>query len=318
MLCQILGNHPDCFSDPAENTYFEHLTRIENAARPARKIKRCLQYLLRTPIPEKDLVERELLAWYQNHPQASAENLFEKGMALVCEHRGKTFWALKATSYIFYARNILTNLPNVHILYLLRNPLDVSSSFYTRSQLTATPKDWLYSTALGWRKGLSMARELASRHPERFHILRYETMVSDDEALPRLLPKLGVEFDPSLLQVGYTNRADRPHEELDDESGLDSSRIFRFKTVLSESQKLAIWSLIPPTDINDFYPNLSPPDNPTWMHKLGSIAHKMRSILTLFRWWTHRFFADPAYALRRFLRRLNIVLRDRPNGTENQ
>ncbi|NJL75145.1 MAG: hypothetical protein HC892_09035 [Saprospiraceae bacterium] len=71
-------------------------------------------------------------------------------MELITTGHQRKYWVLKATSYIFYASQILDHTTGVKLVYIMRNPLDLTASTKKR---TAGALDWLIATTWLGEKG---------------------------------------------------------------------------------------------------------------------------------------------------------------------
>jgi hypothetical protein len=130
---------------------------------------------------------------------------------------GAPFFVDKTPPYYLIADEIVRTLPEAKIVILWRNPLSVLSSVVE----TFHGGRWRpYDHPTTFFDGLARLVEAAETHGERIHTVRYEDLVSGDEAAWRPLAEhIGLDFDPAALseftsvrlegemgdKVGYAN-----------------------------------------------------------------------------------------------------------------
>jgi len=264
VLCKILGRSEPCLVDCGESTWFEHASNVKAGTDSRAVLKRAVELLPNTfacPPDRLDAVRAELF----RQPKVGTYRPYTRILDAVTSQRGRTHWVLKGTSFIFYAPEVLGEVPSVKVVYLIRNPLDVVASTYKRVQRTLQSGDhllygdWLFSPLLGWRRGIDLATGVKERFPERVRLVRYEDMVQTDGVVEQLFDFVGVPFDPSYLQVSHVNQSDHPTPGTDQETkrkGLNASRVGYYSEVLSESQLRAVRSLLPRDRLQTWYPDL--------------------------------------------------------------
>jgi hypothetical protein len=159
-------------------------------------------------------------------PEVTALELYLSGMDEAVRLLGKSFWAQKATSYIFYGREILESVPGSRLIYMLRNPYDIAASKKRRG----ITHEFVYGTMLGWNKGLRISRQLEQEFPDRFRVVKYEEMTTEPERTVReLFEFLGIEFEPGVLDVPHVNRAETRYSLTGDGKGLNRSRVYYYR-----------------------------------------------------------------------------------------
>jgi hypothetical protein len=176
--------------------------------------------------------EQSLFLWAQQQSYVSTYDLFRKGMELVTLAAEKRLWGLKATSYIFYARTILEQCPEVKLIYLMRNPLDLTASTKKRNP---EGLDWLIATNIAWKKGVSIAEELATDYPERFLIIQYENIIQKPKTLAQIADFLEISLDESVQQLPVINTSDQPYQ-VSQQTGLLKNKIYYFTNVLNRGE----------------------------------------------------------------------------------
>ncbi|MDQ7006722.1 MAG: sulfotransferase, partial [Acidobacteriota bacterium] len=258
VLALALGRLPPFLALPQDLPYFEHLELIDQTRNPRKRVAyaiRCMMLELESARLQLE-VSAWLNRWILDHSAASAIDIYLEAMHFAVRSRRKEWWAQKATSYIFYADQVLDLVPNSRMIYMLRNPYDLAASKKQRDP--GIDRIWAHSVS--WYKGLRKALALQERHPARFRIVRYEDLVLAPETTMRTLCNfLGVAFDPQCLDVPHINRAEKPHVwtvDADATYGLSRSRVFYYPSHLAQPEMAALDQLSSRRLLHEFYPNL--------------------------------------------------------------
>ena len=182
---------------------------------------------------------------------------------------GKRFWVRRATSYIFYAEQILTLMPEARLLYLLRNPFDKCASLKRRS-----PRhDRFAGMVIGWNKGLRIASKLQHAYPDRIRIVRYEDMVTKPvETFRGVFDFVGVPFRDEYIEIPHVNRSEAHQIRTSDTTGLNTSRVYYYVDVLRPSEITAVDMLVSKQKIREMYPDLPPHRAAGWGRRLGALG----------------------------------------------
>jgi hypothetical protein len=116
--------------------------------------------------------------------------------------RGKARWADKSPRYAMKLPFIMELFPDAQVVHVIRDGRDVAVSHRKRFGYWSCVK-----SAVKWPRYIAeVRRAAASLPPGQYHELRYEQLVSDQEATLRsLLAFLGEEWDPRLLEFDKQN-----------------------------------------------------------------------------------------------------------------
>ncbi len=231
-LTRIIGTSTDCWVDENENDWFERVALMEKEEDLQKRVQLSIRYMLRNEAEAAKRQEQSLFLWAQQQSYVSTYDLFRKGMELVTLAAEKRLWGLKATSYIFYARTILEQCPEVKLIYLMRNPLDLTASTKKRNP---EGLDWLIATNIAWKKGVSIAEELATDYPERFLIIQYENIIQKPKTLAQIADFLEISLDESVQQLPVINTSDQPYQ-VSQQTGLLKNKIYYFTNVLNRGE----------------------------------------------------------------------------------
>ncbi len=154
--------------------------------------------------------------WYAACHSYDAAGVFE---ALVrCEVAAPSgssmIWGDKSPSYIDDIPLISGLYPQARFIHIIRDARDYCISIHK-----AWGKD-MYRAAQRWADGVARAREDGTRVGPAYMEVRYEDLLSDvDETLRRACEHLGIEFDPSVLEL------EKPSENIGDARG--ASRVVK-------------------------------------------------------------------------------------------
>jgi hypothetical protein len=112
--------------------------------------------------------------------------------------RGKSRWAEKDPTYTLLLPFIAELFPDAQYVHLVRDGHDVVASYRDRWGYTAAAR----AARGGWSRYVEAARAFGRDLPgERFHELRYESLVAHPEAVLRpLFAFLGEDWDAAVLR----------------------------------------------------------------------------------------------------------------------
>jgi len=151
------------------------------------------------------------------------------------EERGKRRWVEKTPRYVKYLDFIDNVFEECLIIHIVRNGYDVVLSWKDRGMY----RQALKSAWTEWETSVRQARAFGDKHPDRFHELRYEDLVTDPEDTIRgVLSFLGEPWNPIVLDYDKANHdvadqywsyTDSRREGTDESSKIYASRIGRGK-----------------------------------------------------------------------------------------
>jgi len=316
VLCKIFQNHEHTVGHCDESRWFEDISDVEKLQNPTARVRAVVARLSAHHDGEtQNDVEAPLLEWHRVHRDATAYDVFGRGLSLLTQWNGGQWWVLKATSLIFHAGDVLQHMPQVKVIYLVRNPLDLVASNYRRVRRTLDKGnelhygDWLYTVLVGWRRGLLLASRLQAMYPDRVRIVKYEDMVRrPGNVVPELFQFAGLEYQERFGNVSHLNRSDDARPKIDNETpqkGLNASRVQYYRQVLSPAQQHAARSLIPRRIVSDFYPDLPRQSAVSLTQRCRAQGHKLVCALRLIRRYAKELARQPKQNTRRIWRRVS-------------
>ncbi len=252
LASHLLASVPGCFCIPDEGVFFEHRSRLDRLNDPdaaARWIGRNLK------LADAELTRRvgeHLLRWTAAHPGVSPLNQYREAMRFLTEATGNRFWAQKATSYIFYADEILRDMPEAQIVYLVRNPYDICASKKRR----APKEERIVGMTVAWNRGARAAESLARREPDRVLIMPYERLVREQEpSIRELCAFLGISYDPALLDLPLVNPSEAKYRVVEPGHGISAGRVYRYPQQLDAAEVAAIDMIADRAIVDRYYPD---------------------------------------------------------------
>lgn len=262
----------NCLSVNVEGLFFEQRSLVDRIKEPTERAKRIAALLRIEDKALADRIEQWLIDWQHNNPNASALDGYCQAMQFATIDAGKEFWVRRATSYIFYAQEILTLMPDARILYLLRNPHDVCASKKRRN----SKKDRYLGWVISWNRGMRIALDLKKKFPDRFLMLRYEDMVSEpQQVFEEIFKFVGVPFSEDYLDVPHVNRSEAHQTRTSATRGFNASRLYYYKEVLKPAEMLVVDMLAWKEPLEEYYPDMPHRDDAI------SLGTKLSALLTV-------------------------------------
>ncbi len=249
----VFENVPDCLAVNVEGLFFEHRGLVQRIKNPAERAAYLVNLLRFEDGALAEQTRARLVGWHCEHVDASPVEAYREAMRFATAARGKRFWVRRATSYIFYAQEILTLMPEARMLFLLRNPYDICASLKRRDPRL----DRLWSPVLSWNRGVRTAHRLQVAFPERFLVVRYEDLVTEPtEVFRRIFDFVRVPFREAYLDVPHVNRSEAQQTRTSATRGLVPSRIYQYQDLLSSAEVAAIDLMVWKQGLLDHYPEL--------------------------------------------------------------
>lgn len=206
LLYALLASHPE-ISMVRRSNMWRWFDQRYGDLRDPRNLERCLDDMLRYERllvlqPDAERIRAEFL---------EGEPTYGRLFSLFHEHhaarRGKRRWADKSLHTEYCADRIFHELPGAKMIQLLRDPRDRHASVVRRHEgrskgIGAVTGRWLLSERQGRRN--------VERYPDRYLLLRYETLATEPErTMRKICAFLGAAFTPEMLAMnGVPDRDD--------------------------------------------------------------------------------------------------------------
>jgi hypothetical protein len=302
----VFGMVPECCAINVEGWFFEHRALVDKIRDPAQGARYVVELLRLEDRSLSDRTREWLVRWHEEHSGATSVDVYREAMRFVTESSGKRFWVRRATSYIVYAGEILTLMPEARMLYLLRNPYDLCASLKRRDPRL----DRFGGCVISWNRGLREALKLQETYPDRMRVVRYEDMVTKPvETFRGIFDFVGVPFREQYLGVPHVNRSEAVEAKSSASHGLNPSRVYYYTSILRPAEVAAVSMLVWKEKLLEYYTDL--PDHQhrlsTRIGALGLLAlspfnYAVQQVRSIFR-------HDPAWQVRRLARRVRMLLR---------
>jgi hypothetical protein len=193
-------------------------------------LERCLQAMLARKqvaalAPDLDRIRRE----FQLGPTSYAR-LF----ALVHEHYaqrcGKDRWGDQTGLIERFADPVMAAYPAAKIVHMIRDPRDCHQAVLEREPRTP---DTVGRITGRWLTSVSLAGRNRQRHPGRYLVVRYESLVmSPEQTMREVCSFLEEEFRPPMLLLDGVRRYEDLRAEVKGRSPISTAYVGRFRAAL--------------------------------------------------------------------------------------
>lgn len=237
LMYALLASHPNIAMTRRTNLWTYFYGRYGDLSRPEH-LERCIDTMMRYKRIAVLRIDPERLRLEFLRGEPTYARLFALVEMQHAERVGKPRWGDKSLGTERYATPILAGYGGARIVHMIRDPRDRYASVATRwgsrrGGLGAGTAEWLSSARLGLRH--------QRRYPDRYRVLRYESLVTDPEGTLRdLCGFIGEEYAPEMLSMdgaasfrdagANSSYGKRASEAVTPDS------IGRFRTVLSPEQ----------------------------------------------------------------------------------
>jgi hypothetical protein len=252
LIYALLASHPNIAMTRRTNLWRHFYGQYGDLGEPA-NLDRCLETMRRY----KRLVVLELdfdrlrTDFRAGEPTYAA--LFAALESQIADRMDRPRWGDKSLHTEHYAEEIFDAYPGARILHMIRDPRDRFASSYARWKVRrggvgAGTAEWLSSSRLAGRN--------QRRYPDRYRIVRYETLATEPEAtLHDICGFIGESFTAAMLTMeGATTFRDEGSNSSygpRDPGVISTSSIGRFRDVLSPRQ-IACIQLLARTEMASF------------------------------------------------------------------
>jgi hypothetical protein len=237
LIYALLASHPNIamFRRTYMWTYFYN--RYGDLARPE-NFERCMRAMMRykrilTIQPDFERIRRDFQQGEPSYPRLFA--LFGEQYA---ERAGKARWGDKSLNTERHADEIFAAYPTARILHMMRDPRDRYASARARWKVSrggagAAAAMWLWSARLAHRN--------QARHPDRYLVLRYESLASQpEETLRQICAFIGEPYAPEMLSMEgvevFRDSGGNSSYGRRDQGVISTSSIGRYRKVLTPGE----------------------------------------------------------------------------------
>lgn len=161
--------------------------------------------------------------------------------------RGKARWADKSPRYAMKLDFVLRVFPDAQVVHVIRDGRDVAVSHRKRFGYWSCVK-----STVKWPRYVRTARDAgAALPPDRYHEVRYEDLVSDQEKTLRgLMDFLGEQFEPEMMDFErhqhdvperYHRQAEARRQTQGTDDAVYSSRVGSHRRELDPLVRTLLW-----------------------------------------------------------------------------
>ncbi len=235
LMSALLATHPHIAIANLGSNMWTFFDGQYGDLREDKNLDRCLAALLRYKNvlvlnPDAERLRRE----FHGGPQTYAR-LFRLIQDHFAERMHKPRWGDK-TSYVErYADTIFSAYPDAQMLHMVRDPRDRYASAIKRwpsgkGQVGGATARWLYSIRLGERN--------QARYPDRYKLVRYETLVTrPEETMQEVCAFLREPYDPVMFTMagapGFWNKGGNSSYEHFTPGVISAAAVGRYRRALS-------------------------------------------------------------------------------------
>lgn len=202
---------------------------------------------------------------------------------------GKQLPALKTPFNEFFARDIFAHRPETRFIHVIRNPLDAAVSFERIKK-----DDWggrisFHEHVWQWKRSVAIAKEMKSRFPNQYLIVRYEDVASDlVKAGHQFADFLDVDYEESMHSMtGHPGWSGSNSSFGNKQGGLSKHD---YAAILS-SDVLDLYGAELETEMNEF--GYAVP-----AHKSSRISNRLKVELEGLRFqWMHSLMSSPLFPM---------------------
>jgi hypothetical protein len=243
LLRSMLVSHPNIAIPAVGSNYWTFFYGQFGDLAKAENFERCLAAMLRYKHalflkPDPDRIRREF-----GQGQPTYGRLFALFHEHYAEREGKPRWGDQTGLIERYADPIFAAYPAARMIHLIRDPRDryeASLALWPKGKMRAggATARWLYSVRLAQRN--------QRRYPNRYMIVRYETLVQQPEqTLQAICAFIGETFVPAMLTLeGAPQYRDKgEHRSSGDQSTISTAYIGRYRKAIPKREIAFMQSL---------------------------------------------------------------------------
>lgn len=236
LIFALLASHPNIAMTRRTNMWTYFYDQYGDLSQPD-NFERCLDMMmcykrLVKLEPDPDRIRREF--WQGEPTYARLFALLEEHYA---ERIGKPRWGDKSLSTERYADPIFEAYPGARILHMIRDPRDRYASVIKRWKHR---RGGIGAGTAVWLSSVKLAKHNQQRYPDRYKIVRYETLAfQPEETLREVCAFIGEDYSPMMITM-------RGAEDFRDDGGnssygqlepgvISTKSIGRFRRVLAKA-----------------------------------------------------------------------------------
>lgn len=237
LLYALLASHPNIAMTRRTNLWTHFYDQYGDLADPA-NLDRCLDAMMRYKrVVKLDPDEARLRSDFALGPRTYAR-LFALLEEQYAQRAGRPRWGDKSLNTERYADAIFAAYPGARILHMMRDPRDRYASSQTRWQVR---RGGVGAGTAEWRWSARLALRNQRRYPDRYRVVRYETLAAAPELTMRdICGFIGEPYTPAVLEMRgaelFRDRGANSSYGARAAGVISTDSIGRYRTVLSQRQ----------------------------------------------------------------------------------
>jgi len=237
LIYALLASHSNIAMTRRTNLWTHFYGQYGDLSDPA-NLERCLEVMMRYKRliklhPDPDRLRREFQAGDRTYAR-----LFELLEWQYAERLGRSRWGDKSLNTERYASEILDAYPGARILHMMRDPRDRFASSLTRWKVR---RGGVGAGTAEWLSSAHLAMHNQRRFPDRYRIVRYETLAAlPEQTLREICRFIDEEYAPEMLSMAgapaFLEKGSNSSYGQRDPGVISTGSIGRFRQVLSPRQ----------------------------------------------------------------------------------
>jgi hypothetical protein len=196
----MLLAHPDVYI-PYESRFLFRVLDVVDRGGSASEARRVLLRGVRTGWSDAGEAVADELMRLDPH-QVGVADLVRTAFATAAASAGRRWWGDKTPDMVLHLDRIGALLPEVGLVHMVRDGRNVVAALLDVPWLTLTTTE----AARHWKDRVRIGEAAGRRLGARYHLLRYEDLVTDPEAtLHTLCTFAGLDYHPAMLDHRATS-----------------------------------------------------------------------------------------------------------------
>ena len=237
LIYALLASHPNIAMTRRTNLWTHFYGQYGNLSDPT-NLERCLEVMMRYKRlvklqPDPDRLRRDFQAGDRTYAR-----LFELLESQYAERLGRPRWGDKSLNTERYAAEIFDAYPGARILHMMRDPRDRFASSLTRWKVR---RGGIGVGTAEWLSSAHLASHHQRRFPDRYRIVRYETLATrPEQTLREICRFIDEEYESEMLSMRgaptFREKGSNSSYGQRDPGVISTGSIGRFRQVLSPRQ----------------------------------------------------------------------------------
>ena len=236
----LLASHPHVAVSRRADMWPRFYARYGDLGRPE-NFDRCLEAMLARPqiaglVTDPQEIRTDFALGSPTYGRLFA--LIQDQYAARCN---KPRWGDQSGLIERFTEPVMDAYPDARILHLIRDPRDRHEAVAARAGPHRPGSAG--RSAASWLRSARLARRNATRWPDNYRIVRYETLVCrPEETMREVCAFVGEAYDPEMLRLGATRRYDHERPQ-DGGSPVSRAHVGHYRDRISQADLAFIQSI---------------------------------------------------------------------------